>query len=92
MFVNNHEFHFLFTSIYIALQENQNSLSIMSSVFASVYAFTSSKNKKVQNEIFKENKINEKTDKFHDTFTLTFELNTKLANHEDVFADMKSTV
>ena len=91
MFVNNHELHFLFTFIYIAFQENQDSLSVISSVFASVYAFIFNKNKEVQNEIFKKNEIDEKTNEFHDTFALTLKLNIKFTNHEDVFANMKST-
>ena len=64
----------------------------MSSVFVSVYAFTSGKNKEVQNEIFEENEIDEKANEFHDTFALTLESNTKFTDHENVFADVKSTV
>ena len=64
----------------------------MSSVFTSVYAFVSDKNKKIQNKIFKENEVNEETNEFHNTFTLTFKLNTKLINYENVFANIKSIV
>ena len=62
----------------------------MSSVFASVYAFIFDKNKEVQDEIFKENEINEEADEFHNTFILTLKSNMKLADYEDVFADVKN--
>ena len=63
----------------------------MSSVFASVYAFASGKNKEVQNEIFEENKVDEKADEFYNTFALTLKSNTKFADYENAFANMKST-